>query len=59
MKMKATKEGHHYILNGRKMWITNGNINGGMYKLECFHSILWYKGFLTMQNSGILSLSTR
>ncbi|KNB44476.1 isovaleryl-dehydrogenase [Blastocystis sp. subtype 4] len=28
MKTNAVKKGHHYILNGRKMWITNGNING-------------------------------
>ena len=29
MKTRAVRQGHHYILNGRKMWITNGNINGG------------------------------
>ena len=49
--MKATKEGHHYILNGRKMWITNGNINGGMCKLE-YEIYIQYndknKGILTM-----------
>jgi isovaleryl-CoA dehydrogenase len=24
MKLKAEKKGHHYVLNGNKMWITNG-----------------------------------
>lgn len=24
MKLKAEKKGDHYVLNGHKMWITNG-----------------------------------
>lgn len=24
MKLKAEKKGDHYVLNGNKMWITNG-----------------------------------
>lgn len=27
MKTNAKKEGDHYILNGQKMWITNGSVN--------------------------------
>lgn len=27
MKSTAVKEGDHYILNGRKMWITNGSVD--------------------------------
>lgn len=27
MKTTAAKEGSHYILNGRKMWITNGSVD--------------------------------
>ncbi len=38
MKTNAVKKGHHYILNGRKMWITNGNINGG--RSECSRSTI-------------------
>jgi len=30
MKMTATKDGNHYILNGNKVWITNGEI-GDIY----------------------------
>jgi len=30
MKMTATKDGNHYILNGNKVWITNGEV-GDIY----------------------------
>ena len=26
MKLRADKKGDHYVLNGTKMWITNGNL---------------------------------
>jgi isovaleryl-CoA dehydrogenase len=35
MKTTATRQGDHYILNGRKMWITNGTIDEGKTPADC------------------------
>jgi isovaleryl-CoA dehydrogenase len=37
MKMTATKQGDHYVLNGQKMWITNGAIDDN--KTPC--DVVW------------------
>lgn len=35
MKTTATKEGDHYVINGRKMWITNGVIDEEGTPADC------------------------
>ena len=35
MKSRAVREGDHYILNGRKMWITNGAIDDKRTPCDC------------------------
>lgn len=34
LRCTAVKKGKEYVLNGRKMWITNGAINGGVSRNE-------------------------
>ena len=34
MRTTAVRKGDVYVLNGRKMWITNGAINGGLRWLD-------------------------
>ncbi len=41
MKTRATKKGNKYILNGRKMWITNGAVNH--QKEPCDYCLLYAK----------------
>lgn len=35
MKTTAVKKGDHYVLNGRKMWITNGTIDDNRTPADC------------------------
>ncbi len=35
MSSTARKDGDHYVLNGRKMWITNGTIDEGKTTCDC------------------------
>lgn len=35
MKTTATRQGDHYVLNGRKMWITNGTVDENRTPCDC------------------------
>ena len=51
MRTTAVRKGDHYVLNGRKMWITNGAINGGT-SFFMLHSVQnWEMRFLSTQKS--------
>ena len=41
MKTSAVKKGDKYILNGRKMWITNGSVDE--QKTPCDYCLLYAK----------------
>ena len=63
MKLKAEKDGNHYILNGSKFWITNGpdadvivvyaktntkvSPQHGITALKCIFEVIWH--FLCFQ----------
>lgn len=53
MKTTAVKSGDHYILNGRKMWITNGTIDEERTPADC---VLVYAK--TGEKSGRAQIST-
>lgn len=36
MRTTAVRKGKEYVLNGRKMWITNGAVNGGLLPFFVF-----------------------
>jgi len=68
MKLKAEKKGDHYILNGNKMWITNGpdadvlivyaktDINAGSKGITAFIIEKTFKGFSTAQKLDKLGM---
>jgi isovaleryl-CoA dehydrogenase len=35
MQTSATKQGDHYVINGRKMWITNGTVDENRTPADC------------------------
>ncbi len=53
MKTTAKLEGEHYILNGRKMWITNGTIDENKTPADC---VLVYA--ITGEKNGRPEIST-
>lgn len=68
MKLKAEKKGDHYILNGTKMWITNGpdadtlvvyaktDMNAGAKGITAFIIEKGMKGFTTAQKLDKLGM---
>lgn len=68
MKLRAEKRGDHYILNGNKMWITNGpdahtyviyaktDINAGSKGITAFIVERGFKGFSTAQKLDKLGM---
>ncbi len=68
MKLKAEKKGDHYILNGNKMWITNGpdadtlvvyaktDITAGSKGITAFIIEKTFKGFSTAQKLDKLGM---
>ena len=68
MKLRAKKNGDHYILNGNKMWITNGpdadtlvvyaktDINAGPKGISAFIIEKGFKGFSTAQKLDKLGM---
>ncbi|MEZ5759038.1 MAG: isovaleryl-CoA dehydrogenase [Emcibacteraceae bacterium] len=68
MKLKAEKKGHTYILNGTKMWITNGpnadvlvvyaktNMEAGSKGMTAFIVEKGFKGFSTAQKLDKLGM---
>ncbi|HPF46771.1 MAG: isovaleryl-CoA dehydrogenase [Alphaproteobacteria bacterium] len=68
MKLKAEKKGHTYILNGTKMWITNGpnadvlvvyaktNLEAGSKGMTAFIVEKGFKGFSTAQKLDKLGM---
>ena len=68
MKLRAEKKGDHYILNGNKMWITNGpdadtyviyaktDTNGGSKGITAFIVERGFKGFTQSQKLDKLGM---
>ncbi len=68
MKLRAEKKGDHYVLNGNKMWITNGpdadtyviyaktDINGGSKGVTAFLVERGFKGFSQAQKLDKLGM---
>jgi len=68
MKLKAEKKGDHYVLNGTKMWITNGpdahtlvvyaktDVNAGSKGMTAFIIEKGFKGFSTAQKLDKLGM---
>nr|WP_040557110.1 isovaleryl-CoA dehydrogenase [Reinekea blandensis] len=68
MKLKAEDKGDHYLLNGNKMWITNGpdadvlvvyaktDPNGGKRGISCFLIEKDFPGFKTAQKLDKLGM---
>jgi isovaleryl-CoA dehydrogenase len=68
MKLKAEKKGDRYVLNGSKMWITNGpdadvavvyaktDPNAGSRGITAFIVEKWMKGFTTAQKLDKLGM---
>lgn len=68
MKLRADKKGDHYVLNGNKMWITNGpdadtlvvyaktDINAGARGITAFIIEKGMKGFTTAQKLDKLGM---
>ncbi|WP_430471834.1 isovaleryl-CoA dehydrogenase [Thalassospira lucentensis] len=68
MKLRAEKKGDHYILNGNKMWITNGpdadtlvvyaktDLNAGPKGITAFIIEKGFKGFSTAQKLDKLGM---
>jgi isovaleryl-CoA dehydrogenase len=68
MKLKAEKEGDHYLLNGNKMWITNGpdadvlvvyaktDVSAGKRGISCFLIEKNFPGFKTAQKLDKLGM---
>ncbi len=51
MKTRARKEGSHYVLNGSKMWITNGNIADiALVWAKCEDEVI--RGFIVPTNAA-------
>lgn len=68
MKLRADKRGDHYVLNGNKMWITNGpdadtyvvyaktDVNGGSRGITAFIIERGFKGFSQAQKLDKLGM---
>jgi isovaleryl-CoA dehydrogenase len=68
MKLKAEKQGNHYLLNGNKMWITNGpdadvlvvyaktDASAGKRGISCFLIEKNFPGFKTAQKLDKLGM---
>ena len=68
MRLRAEKKGDHYVLNGNKMWITNGpdadtyviyaktDINGGSKGITAFIVERGFKGFSQAQKLDKLGM---
>ncbi len=68
MKLRADKRGDHYVLNGNKMWITNGpdadtyviyaktDVNGGSKGITAFIVERGFKGFSQAQKLDKLGM---
>ncbi len=68
MKLRAEKKGDHYVLNGNKMWITNGpdadtlvvyaktDMNAGAKGISAFIIEKGFKGFSTAQKLDKLGM---